>query len=490
MGKISLRGYNREIERLIENGQIDQAIAHCRHILDAYPKHIETYRLLGKAYLESQRYGDAADILQRVLSSIPEDFLSHVGMSIIREDEGNIDEAIWHMERAFEVQPANNAIQDELRRLYGRRDGFEPPKVRLTRGALARMYVKGELFPQAIAELRAALAEDPQRLDLQVLLAHAYARTGQQIEAADMCSALLRKLPYCLEANQIMADVLASTERKENSQAYRQRVVALDPYAAFLSPDTSDSNKVPDQAVTLEKLDWHPDQGTGSGTGRPEWASSLGLNLGESSNSADVPDWLKSIEEQESEEKPAGKLPWDQEDEQGLEELPKSGAAGGEEPAEDEIPDWMKEAGWKPGPGETDEGPGEPYFEYEEEDQGQAELPSAEIPDWLRKMAPEEESGEAEGEPEAGLIEWSVGVEEEEAEFGEASETQPEEAEPGEIPDWIIQETEKEEDTGSLEASIPDWLRDFRLSHPPPPRQRQNLNRRKSRNNPKKPRTG
>ena len=60
MAKIALRAYNQEIEELIEHGQIDEAIAHCRHILKTLPKHVATYRLLGKSYLESQRYGDAA----------------------------------------------------------------------------------------------------------------------------------------------------------------------------------------------------------------------------------------------------------------------------------------------------------------------------------------------------------------------------------------------------------------------------------------------
>ncbi len=161
MAAIALREYVREIEKQVDGGRNDEAIAHSRHVLETFPKHVEVYRLLGKAYLESQRYGDAGDIFQRVLSTVPEDFVSHVGMSIIREDEGNFDEAIWHMERAFDVQPSNSAIQEELRRLYGRRDNVEPPKIRLTRGALARMYYKGELFPQAIAELRAALSESP-----------------------------------------------------------------------------------------------------------------------------------------------------------------------------------------------------------------------------------------------------------------------------------------------------------------------------------------
>ena len=123
MAKISLRNYNRLIENLIENGQHDEAIAHCRHILQTFSKYIEAYRLLGKAYLEAKRYNEAVDIFQRVLMSVPDDFVSHVGLSIIADDQSKLDEAIWHMERAFETQPSNSAIQGELQRLFGRRDG-------------------------------------------------------------------------------------------------------------------------------------------------------------------------------------------------------------------------------------------------------------------------------------------------------------------------------------------------------------------------------
>ena len=123
MAKISLRAYNHEIGNLIDHGQTEEASAHCKYILKIFPKHLDTYRLLGKAYLESQRYSEASDILQRVLAVVPDDFVSQIGLSIIREDEGNLDAAIWNMERAFEVQPSNAAVQEELRRLYGNRDG-------------------------------------------------------------------------------------------------------------------------------------------------------------------------------------------------------------------------------------------------------------------------------------------------------------------------------------------------------------------------------
>ena len=93
-----------------------------------FPKYIEAYRLLGKADLGAKRYTEAVDIFQRALMSVPDDFVSHVGLSIIADDQSKLDDAIWHMERAFEVQPSNAAIQGELQRLFGRRDGVSRPR--------------------------------------------------------------------------------------------------------------------------------------------------------------------------------------------------------------------------------------------------------------------------------------------------------------------------------------------------------------------------
>ena len=111
MAKVALRVYNQEIGNMVENGQLDESIAHCRHVLNAYPKNLETYRLLGKAYLESKRYKEATDIFERIIMAAPDDFVSQVGMSIINDEQKNMDAAIWHMERAFEVQPSNAAIR-------------------------------------------------------------------------------------------------------------------------------------------------------------------------------------------------------------------------------------------------------------------------------------------------------------------------------------------------------------------------------------------
>ena len=293
MARVNLRDYLREIDDLIENGRTDEAIAHSRYILELYPKHIETYRLLGKAYLETQRYSDAADVLQRVLSSIPDDFISNLGMSIIREDEGNLDAAIWHMERAFEVQPSNTAIQEELRRLYGRRDGLEPSKIHLTRGALARMYAKGELYEQAIAEINATLAQEPKRTDLQVLLAQLYDQNGQHNDAIRTCTNIIQKYPNCQTANQILADKLQGTERTAEIPNYHKRLHALDPYAAHISASAPSTDHIPDNIVTLERHKWTPGDAVSDSKNRPDWATSLGVDIDSNpSDNEDLPEWL------------------------------------------------------------------------------------------------------------------------------------------------------------------------------------------------------
>ncbi len=344
MAKISLRAYNRDIENLIERGQTEEAIAQCRYILTSFPKHLDTYRLLGKTYLESQRYTEAADVLQRVLSAVPDDFVSQLGMSIIREDEGNLDAALWHMERAFEIQPSNTAVQDELRRLYGRRDGVEPPKVRLTRGALVRMYSRGDLYSQAIAEARAALAETPHRIDIEIILARMYFSSNQKVEATEVSSRLVAKLPYCYEANRILAEILPETSRAEDAKVFRQTVSALDPYYAFISPNAPTSDQVPDNAVTLEQMEWEP------GTeipDQPAWANAIGVQLGQE-HQKEVPDWLSAIREAKAadhiEEPHQDGLAPDPTEAEPSAVAPELPAA---EPAEElDIPEWMRGAGW------------------------------------------------------------------------------------------------------------------------------------------------
>jgi tetratricopeptide (TPR) repeat protein len=254
MKEIPLRAYHQEIEKMIENGSVDDAVAHCQHILKTYPMNLDTYRLLGKSFLEAKNYKDAADIFQRLLLSLPDDFVAHVGMSIIRDDEKNLNDSIWHMERAFEVQPSNPAIQEELKKLYARRDGKEPSKIRLTRDALANMYTQGALYSQAISEIRSVLDEEPDRQDLKVMLARAYYKDGRKKQAVDVCTELLQKYPYCFDALKILVSLLSAEENQQLISKYRSKLIAMDPYIENSTGPDFETQNVMDNTVMVEYM--------------------------------------------------------------------------------------------------------------------------------------------------------------------------------------------------------------------------------------------
>jgi tetratricopeptide (TPR) repeat protein len=393
MARISLRVYNREIEGMIEGGQLEEAVAHCQHILKSFSMHIETYRLLGKAFLEARRYTDATDIFMRVLNAVPDDFVAHVGMSIIRDDEGKLDESIWHMERAFEVQPSNPAIQGELRRLYGKRDGVEPPKIRLSRDALANMYAQGELFNQAIAEIRSVLADDPNRPDLQVMLARAYFRVGQKVEAAEMAAHLLKKYPYCLDALRVLVEVLPGTSRAENTQVYRQRLPLLDPYSSFVTGSVFNSDQVADATVNLERLEYQP--GRQAATSQPTWAASLGIKLEEERRAGAQPAWLSEGQPGF----PAESAP------------PVAGTETGSAQQGEGLPEFMHTAGWE----QSGDQPAEAPLDSGEQPPAE-EIAKGEIPDWLKSQIPpelsESQAPGAEPTPAEGadFPDWLTGI--------------------------------------------------------------------------------
>ena len=465
MAVISLREYNREIDSLIDQGKTDDAVQHCKHILKFFPKHVDTYRLLGKSFLESQRFTEAADLFQRVLSVFPDDFISQIGLSIIREDEGNLDAAIWHIERAFEIQPSNAPIRDELRRLYGRRDGVQPPKVRLTRGALIRMYMQGQLYPQAIAEAKAALQEDTKRIDLEILLAKLYFLSGNRVDAINICSNIISKLPFCYEANKILAVILPGTSRSDSAKLFQRRIAAIQPYAAYVTKETSGIDQVPDNTVTLEKLDLSASDRYSS---QPDWAQTIGVEI-ETPVSEEAPEWFSSVESKPEPETLSPALD------------------------ANEIPDWMKDAGWELRDADEEEPRTFTGFDEEEAAEEEYEVGSiteaapGDLPDWLKELSPEE--------PSENLFEEEIESEEKlttledifsQPETGNRGKELPEEKTSpvsladedsfqfenpeliGEIPDWLkglendLEAKEEGMTEETFNTELPSWLNDLK----------------------------
>ena len=401
MIQIALSEYLAEIDQLIEDQRFVESIAHCRHILQQHPRHVGTYRMLGKALLEQQNYHDAADVFQRVLSADPEDFIAHVGMSIINKEDTLLPQAVWHMERAQEMDPYNLVIRDELLSLYEQRDERLPKSLILSRSALARLYVKSEMYSLAAAELRQLLAEDDGRMDLMTLLAETLWHAGQRVDAVDVCLEILERLPNSIKANAILAEVWLTTGRGEEANEFLDVLQRLTlPEQATLDEDalvatvfvTEGAPSLPQQQM-VDYLDYVAEMETSTEDIVPQWVDELNLVSQDAPQDpdaaivddiptplplTDVPSWFDDLaDEVPAESEPAGEST----DESSLDWLRDVAVARSEttSSSEEELLSFAEDA--------------IPLASTDEiVDEVMASSPSEDIPDWLGGILAEQDS--------------------------------------------------------------------------------------------------
>ena len=447
MTDITLRDYATEIDGMIENRSYDAAIAHCKYILNHYPKYIEAYRLLGKASLEKEDDETTLDIFQRVLSVDPEDFVARVGLSIVYDRHNALDRAIWHMERAFDLRPSNAVIQTELKRLYGRRDGAEPERISLTRSALARMYAQGDLYPEAIADLRKLLQEQPDRIDLQLLLTQVLWRDDQRIPAVEWAQKVLERLPYCLTANLILGEIWRSSGQDGDSDLPLKRAQAVDPDNTQATEILGSASPLPGQTVTIPRM--------GQAT-----YEQLMVGTSPEAEADEVPDWLRGLADlsapaiEAPEVAGAPRLPTDL-------HMPETG------PLRTDIPEWLQGLTTPTESPSTATGPEAEVPSWFASLEAPIEAPAVEMPDWLSQLStlapaePEVAQPTAEEEVPDWIRQLGAGV----ADQSSAA------AEPAvEVPDWLasLQSPPIAAEPTTV-AEQPDWLRELQSMEPSEP---------------------
>lgn len=278
---VSLQAYLKELDALLDDESPTEVVSHCRYILQHFPKNVAAYRMLGKALLqkgqnESQPalVEEAAEIFRRVLSACPDDFVAHLGLGEAAQFQGRLDEAVWYYERAAEQAPENAALRDAIRQLDAKR-GAPLPEARRSpsRAALVRQYLKAGNTDQALAEVRAVLADSSDRLDLRVLEAEALWHSGRWGEAGEAAAAILRDHPDCLAANRILAELWLMYKRPADAQPFLSRLEALDPLAAARVVGGPDASA---EGVTLARLDYTAKAAASLTAETPDWVQELG----------------------------------------------------------------------------------------------------------------------------------------------------------------------------------------------------------------------
>lgn len=256
---ISLRAYNREIEDLLENDQIDEVIAHCRHILQEFPRHLDTLRIFGKAALDNGNLETSTKAFKQLLASLPSDFVANLGLSFIHQNQGDLDSAIWYLERVYESNPNNVMVQEELKKLMTTRDGKMPDRLNKTNAILAQIYANSGEYLRAIEEITAIVADDPKRTDMKTLLAKIHDSLNDPRRTLEACDDCFEDSLYNFEALRISLRTIRKTGPEERIQELTQRLLELDPYA--IDPSTqlfAEEKSVPDDLINIARLEWIP----------------------------------------------------------------------------------------------------------------------------------------------------------------------------------------------------------------------------------------
>jgi tetratricopeptide (TPR) repeat protein len=374
MDEVTLSKYCDEAKELVRADSYDQAVAICRHILKHYPKYLKAYRLLGEACLEKGDYVEAANLFKRVMGADLEDMVVYVGLGIIFDEQGALEEAIWQLQRAFELNPGNAEIRKELQRLYSERDGEAPPKLKLTPAALGRLYMREELYQRAIDEFRGVLKEDPDRSDVQIALAQALWWSDQRQEAAKICEAVLDQYPNCLKANLILGEILLTSGREAEAETLLEVAQDMDPENAVAYELFRDKSPLSPETVTVPRLEREemekdieelgaetPATTTDRKAGKEPPAFAAGEPVDEA-----TPDWLRKLQEEEKE---------------------PSAEEAAPSIETQEMPTWLREL--------AEEG-STPTAEHEDTGEPTREIADEGLPAWLSDL------GEAEEEPPSG----------------------------------------------------------------------------------------
>lgn len=465
MPEISLNAYENEIDQLVEQARYLEALAHIRHVLGQYPHYMGAYYLLGKLMLEVDLPELAIDMFRRALSADPEHMMARIGLALAHERANDLDAAIWNLERAFELDPSNTDISDELRRMYGRRDGVEPEYITQTRAGLARLYIRGDRPGRAVIELRKLIADSPARPDLMTALTEAYWRDGQLVQAAETCQEILDMMPHNCKANLLLGSLWVNSGQDEG-WAYLNRAQDVDLSNAMVTTLFGADALLESRDVTLDRLVYDPDtievdQGStwfkrlasasvsvGISEAPPEMTESelrlVDITAGLESQ-IEIPDWLRELGT-EAEDEDEGGLGWmagvgmievDEDEESGayeeaVDQFDVQQASGAFETdvafdevsddataADEELPDWLQELTTQ-----------EMAFDLDESEQA---------PDWLMELVGEEPDLEVGDEAPESLSEGADLV-----------------SEPPEAADWLTELATEDETVDAGVEAAPD----------------------------------
>jgi protein O-GlcNAc transferase len=151
----------------MQSGRFNESQAELERAIGLRPEHGDAWALLGNVYKQNEDPAKAIAALRRAIELLPDQPSPHITLAAILSQQGDTSGAVAERKKAADLSRVAISRQ---------RSNFALDSGRL-------LLKRGQLS-EAIAQLRTAIAADPNYAEPHAVLADALAQQGQNADAA------------------------------------------------------------------------------------------------------------------------------------------------------------------------------------------------------------------------------------------------------------------------------------------------------------------
>ena len=225
-------------------GELRQAEALCREMLETQPGNANVMHLLGVVMHQTGEIEAAVEVIARAVAVEPGHAEAHCNLGAMLREVGRLDDAVASCRKAIALKPNYAAAHNNLGVALRARGEFGEAVAALRRAvALAptsaeahstlgvALYDQGKI-EEAVASCRKAVALAPDHPGAHNNLGNVLVEQGEYDEAAAAYQRTIALKPDHAEAHACLGNVLIKQGRHEEAVACHQKAVALDPNSA------------------------------------------------------------------------------------------------------------------------------------------------------------------------------------------------------------------------------------------------------------------